>query len=196
MWTLTTESTVAPATISFSFHQLQRNAKEKHRLFLLFTRKHRSGKLSCPRDLSDRPQLANQHAHTRHTTVSNTTFIRQFRILSFPWNFTHRQGQVDHTQIMRDRKIFWTRGRRQTFVGPYVSGRDIFSPWDTWLDGWVVIQTGMEPTTFWLSWGSIYCAYSMPDNFFYRLDLEVKALNNSLNTVSYTHLTLPTRRTV
>lgn len=36
----------------------------------------------CHWDLSDRPQLANQHVQTKHTTLSTGSFTQQFRIIS------------------------------------------------------------------------------------------------------------------
>ena len=48
--------------------------------------------LMCRRYLSDRPRLVNQHAQTRHTTLSNIRFIRKFRIISVRRSLAHGKG--------------------------------------------------------------------------------------------------------
>ena len=56
----------------------------------------------CRRNLSDRPQLANQHTQTTHITLS-ASYTRQFRLILFRW--THRKCQVDCTWLRESKNV-------------------------------------------------------------------------------------------
>ena len=59
---------------------------------------------TCCRDLSDGQRLANQHAQSRHVTLSTTISIRQLRNISFRWPLAHRSSQVGCTQVRAKKK--------------------------------------------------------------------------------------------
>ena len=53
---------------------------------------HKAEQLTCHRDLSDRPSLANQHMQTRHTTLSTNSFFIYY--LAVQWTLANWRGQV------------------------------------------------------------------------------------------------------
>ena len=85
--------------------------------------------LTRRRNLSDRLRLANEHAQTRHITLSVAVSIRQFRIISFRWTVTHWMGKFDRTRV-REKNVPNTWASPH-FFGPYIVRRRILSLGDT-----------------------------------------------------------------
>ena len=65
----------------------------------------RSDELICRRDLDDKLRLANQHAQTKHTTLSIAMSTRQIRISSFWRTLAHRVGQVDRARLVGEKNV-------------------------------------------------------------------------------------------
>ena len=109
--------------------------------------------LTCCPDLSDRLQVANQHAQTRHTTLSTAMSTRQFKIVFFCWIPAHRRGQVDRTRVRE--KNFPNTWTPSHFFWPYVCGRSILPRSDTLIDSavtkfWFCIQNERTPPRVYL----------------------------------------------
>ena len=76
--------------------------------------------LTCCLYLSDRPRLAIQRTQIPNTTPLIAFSIRQLRIISFGEpSLTEEARMITHEW---ESKTFETRGCRQTFIGPFVSG--------------------------------------------------------------------------
>ena len=56
---------------------------------------------ACYWDLSDRLRWASQYAHRRHTSLSTTNCIRQFRIISLRRILANRGAQVGRTRVRK-----------------------------------------------------------------------------------------------